>query len=83
MVQFATQLGSNITSRYVYHVYVAIFAMNNTGNIREVLIFTRRTNSRIHQSRKKYFDDSAAKGKRKFANSKLREKSQNRKFAKI
>ena len=57
-----------------------------SGNIREVLIFAnfaRRTNSRIQDSRENYYYNNASKEKRKLANSKLREKCQNRKFAKI
>ena len=48
-------------------------------NIREVLIFAR-----IQESREKYYYtcNSATKEKTKFANSKLREKSQNQKFTK-
>ena len=38
--------------------------------------------TRIKESRENYYYNSAAKDKRKFANSKLREKSQNRKFTK-
>ena len=58
-----------------------------SGNIREVLIFAnfaRRTNSRIQESREEYYYNSPTKEKWKLANSKLREKSQNknsRKFA--
>ena len=53
------------------------------GDICEILIFARRTNSRIQESRENYFYNSALKKKIKIANSKLREKSQNQKFAKI
>ena len=47
-----------------------------SGDIREVLTianFTRRTISRIQQSREKYYYNRATKEKRKFANSKHRE----------
>ena len=47
-----------------------------SGNTREVLIFAnfaRRTNSRIQESREKYYYNSATK--EKFANCKLCEKS--------
>ena len=57
-----------------------------SGNIREGLIFAifaRRTNSRIQEFHENYFYNSATKEKWKFANSKLCEKSQNQKFAKI
>ena len=57
-----------------------------SGNIREVLIFAnfaRRTNSRIQESRENYYYNSATKGKLKFTNFKLCEKSQNLKFAEI
>ena len=56
------------------------------GNIREFLIFAnfaRRTNSRIQESREYYYYNSITKEKEKSANSKLREKSPNQKFAKI
>ena len=55
-----------------------------SGNIREVLIFANfawRTNSRIQDSRENYYYDSATKEKGKFANTKLRDKSQNPKLA--
>ena len=54
-----------------------------SGNVCEVLIFTRRTNSRIQESCKKYYYNSAAKEKLKFVNSKLREKSQIRNLQKF
>ena len=57
-----------------------------SGDIRDVLIFAnfaRRTNSRIPESRENYYYNSTYKEKEKFVNSKLREKSQNKKFAKI
>ena len=72
--------------------YFAIFMRSNccrSGNVREVLtclIFAnlaRMTNSRIQEYRKNNYNNSAIKEKKKFANSKLREKSQNQKFAKI
>ena len=55
------------------------------GDIREVLIFANSasTNSRIKKSRENYYYYSATKEIWKLANSKLREKSQNQKFAKI
>ena len=57
-----------------------------SGNIREVLFFAnfaKMTNSRIQESHQKYYYNNSYKEKSKFANSKLREKSQNQKFAKI
>ena len=54
-----------------------------SGNIRNVLIFARRTSSRIRESRENYYYISATKEKWKLTNYKLREKSQNQKFAKI
>ena len=57
-----------------------------SGNIREVLIFanfSKRTNSRIQESREKYYYNSVIKEKYEFENYKFHEKSQNRKFAKI
>ena len=57
-----------------------------SSNICEVLIFanfTRKTNSQIQESRELYHDISAIKEQWKFTNSKLCEKSQNQKFAKI
>ena len=57
-----------------------------SSNIPKVFIFTnfvRKTNSRIQASRENYYYISATKEKWKSANSKLREKSQNKKFAKI
>ena len=59
------------------------FKYCGTGNIREVLIFAnsaRKTNSRIQEFRENHYYNSATKEKRKFANSKLREKSKNQKF---
>ena len=59
---------------------------SGSGNIREVLIFAnfvRRTNSRIQESCENYYYDSATEEKEKFANSTLREKSENKKFAKL
>ena len=55
------------------------------GDIREVLIFANSasTNSRIKKSRENYYYYSVTKEIWKLANSKLREKSQNQKFAKI
>ena len=61
-----------------------VVVYRKSGHIREVLIFAnfaRRTNSRIQESRKKY--NSTTEEKWKFANSKLREKSQNQTFSKI
>ena len=61
-----------------------IFTSCRSGDIREVLIFAnsmRRTNSRIQESSENYYN-SATKEKYEFANSKLREKSKNKKFAK-
>ena len=57
-----------------------------SGNIREVLMttnFARRTNSRIQESRENYYYNSATKEKEIFANSKLHDKFQNKKFGKI
>ena len=57
-----------------------------SGNIREVLIFAnfaRMGNSQIQESGYNYHYNSATKEKWEFANSKLREKAQNQKFAKI
>ena len=59
-----------------------------SGNIREVLIFAnfvRRTNSRIEESGENYYYNNIELLKKieNFANSKLRKKSQNQKFAKI
>ena len=57
-----------------------------SGNIREVLIFAnfaRRTHLRIQELRENYYFNSSTKEKLKFANYKLREKSQNQKIAKI
>ena len=57
-----------------------------SGDIHEVLIFAsfaRRTNARILESHENYLYNGATKKKRKFANSKLREKSQNQKLANI
>ena len=51
-----------------------------SGNIRE---FQLSRISRDGQIRENYYPNSATKEKRKFANSKLREKFQNQKFAKI
>ena len=69
----------------VFH-QTGIIGYCRSGFICEVLIFAnfaRRTNSRIQESRENYYCNSGTKEKRKFANSKLREKSQNRKLAKI
>ena len=49
-----------------------------SGNIREVLIFAKRTNSRIQESHEKDNYNSATKEKCKIANFKFREKSQNK-----
>ena len=54
-----------------------------SGNILEVLIFAKRTNLRVQESRKKYYYSSATTEKWKFAKFKLREKFQNQKFEKI
>ena len=45
--------------------------------------FARRTNSHIQESQENYYSNSATIEKLKFTNSKLCEKSQNQKFAKI
>ena len=45
--------------------------------------FERRTNARIQEYLENYYYNSAIKEKFKFPNSKLREKIQNKKFAKI
>ena len=61
-----------------------IFTSCRSGDIREVLIFANskgRTYSRIQESRENYYN-SATKEKYKIANSKLREKSKKKKFAK-
>ena len=52
-----------------------------SSNIRDVLIFERRTNSQIQQSSENYYYISATKKKWKLGNFKLREKSQNQEFA--
>ena len=54
-----------------------------SGNTREVLIFAKRTNSRIQESHENYYYNSATKEEYKFANSKISKKSKNQQFAKI
>ena len=58
-----------------------------SGNIQEVVIFANfvRTNSRIEESGENYYYNNIELLKKieNFANSKLRKKSQNQKFAKI
>ena len=64
----------------VIHIYCRF------GNIREVLLFAnfvRRTNSRIHEFSENYHHNSTTEDNGKFVNSKIREKSQNQKFAEI
>ena len=69
---------------YGLHVTFNMFAIYcRSGDIRDVLIFARRTNSQNQESRGNFYYNSATKEKWKFANSEQREKSQNQKFAKI
>ena len=46
----------------------------------DLVIFARRTNSRIQESRENYYYNTAPVEKWKFANFKLREESQKQKF---
>ena len=66
------------------HVTFNIFVIYcRSGDIRDVLIFARRTTAQIQEFRGNYYYNTATKEKCNFANSEQREKSQNQKFAKI
>ena len=67
-------------------IYRNLYENTGPGNIHDVLNFAnfeRNTNSLIKESRENYHYNSATEEEWKFANSKLCEKYQNQKFAKI